>query len=763
VIRPAEQSLLTLSERSGAGVVPDCPPFVDNAEFLAAKSREAMLLLTRASLARQDPPAERAHHDGLRDAPAPDGGAVARASEPRTAETVEREFDALRREHQARMTASDPDVIPFLSLVQQFHLDTAAQDILWLLFFHATSTDFRRRFEELRLGSFADIDHSGFCAGDLLSVLYPGDYARQLAGRSLFASEGPLMGRYLIRMPYGINNRFSVLEIPVVMAGRIIHWITADQNQYDAEMPFLIERPETGLSQVVLPEALLQTVLKHVEHYDAFVQLRKSLGLDDVVQYGRAMVILEHGPPGTGKTLLARALSRHTGRPLVMMPPDAGAASRPFRPHQSPSNTLNMLFREGQLQNGIVFIDECEWLCMEDSPQLKDLLLELERSEALVIMTTNRPEVLAPAIDRRITLKVPFTVPAAALRRKIWDLLLPDTVPLANDVDLDALARTYPFAGGYIKNAVLTAIHFALSRGVDGNLQLTQADLEEAARLQERHVGYSLSLRRVRTPRLRFKDCVMSAPEVAHLEALARTARHYAGLMERWGWPQRRGQATSRGLKVLFSGYNFEAALESAEALAGELGVRVEEVPIQRIFSLPFHQAHQNSDMEVEVFRIADLFSSAADGGNILLLNDERGQLGRMDLDDAADTVYEFFYELAAFGGTVLVVTRACKVALPAWANVFHDTLCFGKPDTRARAVYWRRALDSAIPLAGDVCPERLAAAYELTFGAIQDVVHKACLIKAAEEPDGPLDAATIDQAVRYVQSKRAASGPLFG
>jgi ATP-dependent protease ClpP protease subunit len=49
------------------------------------------------------------------------------------------------------------------------------------------------------------------------------------------------------------------------------------------------------------------------------------------------------------------------------------------------------------------------------------------------------------------------------------------------------------------------------------------------------------------------------------------------------------------------------------------------------------------------------------------------------------------------------------------------------------------------------------------TTGVGMNAVHKACLLKAASDPTGPLDARTVDEAVEYVRRKNRSSKPLFG
>ena len=117
-------------------------------------------------------------------------------------------------------------------------------------------------------------------------------------------------------------------------------------------------------------------------------------------------------PPGTGKTLLARALANYTKRPLISLRHGANRWT-------DKDEELQTLFREARLQKGIVFIDECENLCSRDSSELPTLLVELERAECIVLMATNRPQELAPELDRRFTLKMTFALPDAKARQKI--------------------------------------------------------------------------------------------------------------------------------------------------------------------------------------------------------------------------------------------------------------------------------------------------------------------------------------------------------
>jgi len=57
------------------------------------------------------------------------------------------------------------------------------------------------------------------------------------------------------------------------------------------------------------------------------------------------------------------------------------------------------------------------------------LLGLIERHEGLVLLATNRPEQLDPALARRVSYHVAFTPPGAAARAAIWRGLVPPSVP----------------------------------------------------------------------------------------------------------------------------------------------------------------------------------------------------------------------------------------------------------------------------------------------------------------------------------------------
>jgi SpoVK/Ycf46/Vps4 family AAA+-type ATPase len=94
--------------------------------------------------------------------------------------------------------------------------------------------------------------------------------------------------------------------------------------------------------------------------------------------------------------------------------------------------------------------------------EINTLLTEIEKTEGIVILATNRIENLDAALERRISLIVEFPEPTFEQRQVIWEKTIPKKMPLNKDVKLDKLSE-YKLTGGQIKNAVLQAARLALA------------------------------------------------------------------------------------------------------------------------------------------------------------------------------------------------------------------------------------------------------------------------------------------------------------
>ncbi|MCX7624571.1 MAG: ATP-dependent zinc metalloprotease FtsH [Thermomicrobium sp.] len=201
--------------------------------------------------------------------------------------------------------------------------------------------------------------------------------------------------------------------------------------------------------------------------------------------------VLLVGPPGTGKTLLARAVAGEAGVPFFSV-----SASEFVEMFVGVgASRVRDLFERAKAQApSIIFIDELDAVGRqrfaglgvgndEREQTLNQLLVEMDGFEAhtdvVVIAATNRPDVLDPALlrpgrfDRQVVVGLPDKRGRAAILR-----IHTRGIPIALDVDLDALAAATPgFSGADLANLVNEAALVAARRGKQ---VVDRSDFEEA-------------------------------------------------------------------------------------------------------------------------------------------------------------------------------------------------------------------------------------------------------------------------------------------
>jgi cell division protease FtsH len=169
--------------------------------------------------------------------------------------------------------------------------------------------------------------------------------------------------------------------------------------------------------------------------------------------------VLLSGSPGTGKTLLARAVAGEAHAAFFSI-----AASEFIEAivGVGAARVRDMFAKAKEAAPAIIFIDELDAIGRsrqgtisvtgandEREQTLDQILTEMdgfESSQAVVVLgATNRPEILDPALLRpgRFDRRVAVQPPDRTGRRKILEVHT-RSIPLADDVDLDAIASSTP-------------------------------------------------------------------------------------------------------------------------------------------------------------------------------------------------------------------------------------------------------------------------------------------------------------------------------
>lgn len=303
-------------------------------------------------------------------------------------------------------------------------------------------------------------------------------FGERIVKRKLFSHSSPLGRHELVNVD--MYNRYihpqDLLHAQLRIDARVLNDVLGDQGINDELAEFSsLEDPLATIDRVVLKPSDKKRIISVVENHDRYLEYRQKWGIDPIIRYGRGILMLFHGPSGTGKTMMAHAVADHLGKRILNV--DLSV----FFDMRQEGRFLPALFREARNRDAILFFDECETLFQSRAQGnflMTMLLSEIERFEGVAILATNLSEQLDEALMRRLLIKVHFPQPDAASRAEIWRKHLPEQVPLAPDVDLEAIAQKCETTGGLIKNAVLMAVAQAVHESQEPRIE--QRHLEEA-------------------------------------------------------------------------------------------------------------------------------------------------------------------------------------------------------------------------------------------------------------------------------------------
>jgi hypothetical protein len=247
---------------------------------------------------------------------------------------------------------------------------------------------------------------------------------------------------------------------------------------------------------LVLPADAIAQLREVCAQFEGRRKVFEVWGFGGKLPYGKGTSVLFAGSPGTGKTMAAEVVANELGLDLCRI----DLASVVSKYIGETEKNLEKIFAAAARANAILLFDEADALFGKRS-EVKDahdryanlevsyLLQRMEQYEGVTILATNLRDNLDDAFLRRIAFVVHFPFPDEQHRGRIWAGMWPVSIPLAEDVDLAALARSMKLSGGSIKNVGLAAAFLAAA---DGGV-ITVQHLLHAARREYQKLGKSTS------------------------------------------------------------------------------------------------------------------------------------------------------------------------------------------------------------------------------------------------------------------------------
>jgi AAA+ superfamily predicted ATPase len=232
----------------------------------------------------------------------------------------------------------------------------------------------------------------------------------------------------------------------------------------DRELTVRFHRlPRVRREEIVLPEEVLRRIDRHAEGFVRQIGRLRAAGRH--LKRG----ILLHGPPGTGKTLSAMYLAAQMPGRTVMILTAGGLSS---------IETSGQLARA--LAPATVILEDVDLIGTVREHQdvgANALLFELlnqmdglaEDADVLFVLTTNRPDVLEPALASRpgrIDQAIEIPLPDETCRRRLFELYARGLDVRLADVGA-IVARTAGVSAAFIREMLRKAAMLAAEEGGD--------------------------------------------------------------------------------------------------------------------------------------------------------------------------------------------------------------------------------------------------------------------------------------------------------
>ena len=199
----------------------------------------------------------------------------------------------------------------------------------------------------------------------------------------------------------------------------------------------------------------------------------RQWGFKNSYNGNRPVIFNFFGAPGTGKSMAAEAVAKYLNKKIYSIN-YANLESKYVG--QTPKN-IKKAFEKARTDDAVLVFEESDSFLgkrLTNISQSADygvnitrsvMLLELEKFSGVVIFTTNLLENYDEAFKRRILASVEFKIPDEKGRKAIFDVHMPEKLPLAEDVNSEVLAQEFTkVSGADIKDIIFMAAINAIER-----------------------------------------------------------------------------------------------------------------------------------------------------------------------------------------------------------------------------------------------------------------------------------------------------------
>jgi SpoVK/Ycf46/Vps4 family AAA+-type ATPase len=453
---------------------------------------------------------------------------------------------------------------------------------------------------------------------------------------------------------------------------------------------------------LVLDLDVKDKILRMVQLY----QLQKS------EKRASALRILLRGVPGSGKSMLSQSIAKLLGAKALIVNLSREQRSNPY--------LFITTFSERAKKNGMVLIlEESEdFLSVNPFRGHSDNVAKVmfEDFEGVVIFTTNQTGgdrwfTPTEGIERRMDLIVDFEIPGAEHRGKILTQELDHWKKLGweielTDADIKASTQTLTLPGGFFPQVLKQAASQSLPEK-----KITKKNLLQSLKYVAEKSGTSKTNERSVESDIKLDQIVLNEKE----KTLIRQAIKYSKEnLEK----ENRNPILPQGSTILFSGPPGTGKTMTAQAIANELGLKIQITRASDILSMYVGGTEKN---------IKRIFEECERKKEILFIDEIEGLLHSREGASRSwevTQVNEFLKALESFKGTMIGATNQMEMMDHAFGRRFLFHIMFTVPNPAERVLLWKQYL-SGVEVDETVI-SRIAERYSISGGEIRNVAVKA-------------------------------------
>jgi SpoVK/Ycf46/Vps4 family AAA+-type ATPase len=250
------------------------------------------------------------------------------------------------------------------------------------------------------------------------------------------------------------------------------------------------------------------------------------------------------------------------------------------------------------------------------------------------------------------------------------------------------------------------------------------------------------------TTRLGWDDLVLAPEVLEEVQNINTWMRHSRTIMDDWEL----GKSIKPGYRSLFYGPPGTGKTLTATLIGAAAGVDVYRIDLSMVVSKYIGETEKN---------LANVFDQAQNKNWILFFDEADALFGRRTQASSSNDRYanqEVSYLLQRvedFPGVVILATNMKANIDEAFARRFQSVVYFPTPDAEQRLRLWQGVLSGRCRLAGDVSLDNLAEGYELSGGAIINVVRYG-VIRALQRKEAVI---TQEDLLRGIAKERFKEG----